>query len=85
MCDATMGEVAQTQLCANVAETVRRRQQVAREVQDFFSWLPEEWAVTLETAGPEHVLLYVQQQWLQEHVGTCNLTLASGALASAPL
>lgn len=83
LCSTAMGEVVQTQLCANVSETVRRRQQVAQEAQEFFSWLPEEWGVTLETAGPEHVLLYVQQHWLQEHKGTCCCALKPGICACA--
>ncbi len=50
--------VVQTQLHAHVLSTVQRRCRASAEARAcahaFFARLPEEWDVTLETAGPEH-------------------------------
>lgn len=68
-CQAAMMGVAMTQVRAHVGSTVRRRHHVAAELQEWLATLPEEWGVTLETAGPEHVLWYAQEHWLTSHTG----------------
>jgi hypothetical protein len=69
LCHTAMEGVVGTQLHANAPATVQRRQKVAAEATEFFDWLPEEWGATLETAGPEHLLFFVQEHWLSEHGG----------------
>ena len=68
-CQKAMVGVARTQLQAHVQATVSRRQKLAAEAQEFFGSLPEEWGVGLDTAGPEHVLFFAEDEWLQTHTG----------------
>jgi hypothetical protein len=67
-CAVAMDGVARTQVHAHVSSTVGRRHKVANEFQDFLDALPEEFGVTWETVGPEHVLWYAQE-WLPKHIG----------------
>jgi hypothetical protein len=71
-CELAMGEVARTQVQAHASKTVARRHQHAAEAQGFFDLLPPEWGITLDTAGPEHVLWYAQGHWLPNHPGSCH-------------
>ena len=61
-CQAAMTAVAQTQLRAHVSSTVDRRQKCPVEAEAFLETLPKGWAATLETAGPEHVLWFAQDE-----------------------
>ena len=67
-CAVAMDGVARTQVHAHVSSTVGRRHKGAIEFQDFLDALPEEFGVTWETVGPEHVLWYAQE-WLPKHIG----------------
>ena len=70
-CGLALQQAASVQLQAHVPKTVQRRQRAASEAESFFSTLPAEWAVSLRTVGPEHVLWYVQEKWLPSHPGGC--------------
>ena len=69
LCSVAMAGAVHTQLHAHVPDTVKRRRDVSAEAQAFFDRLPEAWGVTLETAGPEHVLMFAQAHWLRSHTG----------------
>lgn len=68
-CSVAMAEVAEVQQQAHVDTTVKARQRVAAQFQQWLAKLPDSHGASLLTAGPEHVLWFTQEEFTKKNTG----------------
>lgn len=68
-CATAMAEAAVVQQHAHVDSTVKARHRYAAQFEQFLAKLPASHGASLLTAGPEHILWFVQEEFTKQNTG----------------